>query len=102
MTDQEELTELRQYRKLVETSFWLALNMNDVFGFGCADAENMPVEDIKHVLPLFNQYGYDALLAYAAVKRGGDPLKQLRTIGYWDAKEKLNMLRDNIPGFMCG
>lgn len=99
----EELARLQAFGELVmDGSFQITLNMNDTFAFASADAEDMPTYDIKHVVPLFQQYGHDALNAYAAVKRGYDVMDDpsLRTSGYYDAKAKLLVLKSNIPYFM--
>lgn len=102
MTPEEELVGLRAFSEIVDGADLLVLNMNDTFGFACADAEEMPTYDLKHVVPLYQQYGNDALTAYAAVKRGCDVMEdpRLRTQGYYDAKAKLQVLKANIPFFM--
>lgn len=102
MTNEEtkELTELRAFKNMVlEGGFWLVVNMNDTFGYACADAEEVPVEDLVHIRPLYQQYGPDALNAYSSVKRKVDVLKELRSPGYYDAKEKIQMLKATIPYF---
>lgn len=100
--EQQELRDLRALQSIVlEGSFHVVLNMNDTFGWACSDAEEMPVEDIVHMVPLFQQYGHDAINAYAAVKRDCDAMDhpQVRTQKYWDAKEKIKVLKANIPYF---
>lgn len=100
VADTTELEQLRAFKKLVcDGTFWVVLNMNDTFGPASADAEEMPVEDIQHVLPLFMQYGMDALNAYAAVRRGGDVMEGLQTAGYRLAKEKLLVIKAHVPHF---
>lgn len=49
----------------------LWLNLNDVFGWGCADGEEITDEDLDEVTRLFIQYGWCGLLYWASKKRGG-------------------------------
>lgn len=99
----KEIQDLKDFRSLVEDgSFVILLNMNDTFAWATADAERMPTEDIKHVLPLYQKYGDDALNAYAAVKRNCDVMDhpKLRTDKYYAAKEALLVFKKTIDGFM--
>lgn len=59
---------------LLGGSFSLNLNMNDTFGFACADCETFDVDDLEPMIPLINRYGRHALTAYVAVKRKEEPI----------------------------
>jgi len=49
------------------------LNMNDTFCWACADAEEVPFEELKDAVSLFSNFGYDGLIYWVAEKRGIDP-----------------------------
>lgn len=55
-------------------SFSVTMNMNDTFAFACADAEDFDLDDLDLMVPVINRYGAHALTAYAAVKRGAEPI----------------------------
>lgn len=59
---------------LLNGSFSFNLNMNDTFGFACADMETFDVDDFELMVPIINKYGYHALTAYVAVKRKAEPI----------------------------
>lgn len=46
------------------------LNMNDVFGWGCADGEDVEENEYAEVIRLYELYGYDGLNYWVANKRG--------------------------------
>lgn len=90
-----ELTELEAYKLLIKDSFELQLNMNDTFYYATADVENMQAHDVKHILPLIQKYGHDAINAYVAVIRGHDPQISKRiTEGYLKSKETIKAMAD--------
>lgn len=86
----------------VKNQFWIVLNMNDTFGWACADAEQMPVEDLKKFLPIYKKYQHDATNAYAAVKRGCDVMDhpKLRTPNYYLAKAEIEQIKQGDKYFM--
>ena len=61
--------ERRALRTVLEGCFWVEANMNDTFGFACADSERIKFDDIVCLLPLIHRYGHHVLTAYAAIKR---------------------------------
>lgn len=66
------ITELEAYKLLVKNAtYGLELNMNDVFGWGCADSEELSGIDAIDLIPIIQKYGEVALIAYASVKRSG-------------------------------
>jgi hypothetical protein len=66
------ITELEAYKLLIKSSgYGLELNMNDVFGWGCADSETLEDGDALELIPIIQRYGSTALVAFASVKRNG-------------------------------
>lgn len=59
---------------LMENTNQFILNMSDTFAFACADVEEMSDYDFEVLIPVVAKYGHDALVAYAAVKRGQEPI----------------------------
>lgn len=49
--------------------FWI--NLNDVFGWGCSDTEQVKDDELIPVANLFRQYGWCGLLYWVSQKRGG-------------------------------
>ena len=60
---------------LVDASFTCELNMNDTFGFACAESVTFNTGDFERMVPLLVKYGRDALTAYAGVKTNRVPMK---------------------------
>lgn len=58
---------------LINYSFNLQINMNDTFHYACSDVCEIENEDALDLLPFINDYGFDALIAYEAIKRGYNP-----------------------------
>lgn len=69
--------------------------MSDTFAYACADAENIPLEALPVVLRLREEFGYEGVTAWAANRRGEEPLKQLQTDKY---KEALAVAREAGKG----
>ncbi len=68
------------------------LQMNDTFGFACADGEDIEVKDFEIILHLWRKYGYDGLIAWAAHKRSDTPLESLLTKDYLMALNEVERL----------
>jgi hypothetical protein len=66
--------ELRACWVAVRGGHSVLLNMNDTFAFASADVEEISTDDILTAAPIFAKYGNDALTAYAAVRRGYEPI----------------------------
>lgn len=47
------------------------LNLNDTWGWACADGHYVPDEDLPEVARLFWQYGYCGILYWVSEERGG-------------------------------
>lgn len=64
----------KAFEELLKGSFWVDLNMNDTFAFACADSEKFNADDFDLMVPVIAKYGQSALTAYAAVRRGAEPI----------------------------
>ena len=92
--------ELKAYKTLIEGSWEISLLMNDTFGFACADSESMSDMDVEPMIPIIAEYGRDALVAYAAVKRGQEPITcscNHKNERYQAAKVKIEALKAADP-----
>lgn len=88
---------------LMEDSFGIRLNMNDTFA-PMADYEDMPIDDLEPMLPLIAKYGSAALTAYAAVRRGKEPMRckcNHRSEGYYAAKREIETIKASNKDFMA-
>ena len=47
------------------------VNLNDVFGWACADCEKVEDNELVEVAGLFKQYGWCGILYWVSKKRGG-------------------------------
>jgi len=71
------------------TNGWAAvINVNDIFCYA-ADAEHLEPERAGEVIDAFKKWGYDGVIAWASIKRNGDPLKKFITPKFLEAKEEL-------------
>ena len=73
----------------------LVLNCGDTFAYACADAEEVPDDQIDLVRRMHDKFGYVGLTAWIAARRKCDPLPQLQTAGYREAREFLD--RTAVP-----
>lgn len=71
----------------------LVINVNDTFGYACADSEDMTFNDINPVYELYKDFGYDGVVAWVAKNRNEDPIKPRMTEKYKQAKERLTNVR---------
>lgn len=53
-----------------DTAGRLLINLNDVFGWACADAEEIPQDKIAEVADLFGRYGWAGVLFWVSERRG--------------------------------
>lgn len=58
------------------------LNMNDTFGYACADSEEVTLSEIPEVYRLWKKYGHHGLTAWSAVKRNVDPIDECKSEQY--------------------
>lgn len=78
-------------------------NMNDVFGYACAEYEGMDDYDLDRMSPLMLEYGHDALVAYAAVKKKSTPIDckcNHKNENYYKAIKLVRALRLDDKYFM--
>lgn len=55
-------------KEILNCSFSIKVNLNDVFGYACAESFDLDIEDINPLHPLFYKYGvWDTLIAVASV-----------------------------------
>lgn len=69
------------------------LNVNDTFHYATCEGEEFPIEDLPTITKLAEQYGWDGIVAYAAIKRNMDPIKPLITTKYLEARHELEALQ---------
>lgn len=77
----------------------LYLNMNDTFAWACADAEEVPMDQIKEVARLYRWYGTDGLNYWVSKKRNwevsefGDVQKGIKRVR--KSEEKYHRTQQN-------
>lgn len=64
---------VKNLRLLFENSHGMALNMNDTFYYACADFASIDTDELEDLEPVIDKYGYEAVIAFEAIKRGHDP-----------------------------
>jgi len=64
---------LKVLEKILSSCHSFAINMNDTFYYACADSSQIDSGDMEDLLPIIDKYGFDAFVAYEAIKRGHDP-----------------------------
>lgn len=67
----------------------MLLNMGDTFEYATADAEEVPVDAIVKVAHVALDYGTQGLIAWAAMRRGYEPLAEVRDELYKKARAEL-------------
>ena len=82
------------------TNGWsVAVNCNDTFYYACADAESLEPGRVHEVKAAFEKWGWPGVVAWTAIKRDGDPIKELCTPAYYEAKEALLKTQPPIETF---
>lgn len=75
----------------------LFVNTNDVFAWGCADAQDLPHEEIPKLFMHYHQSGADGVIAWACYKNNMQPQKAVKIdmvkAGTWN--ESLEALPPN-------
>lgn len=79
------------FRMLDKVAFSVSLNMNDTFGWACAESEEVAIIDLPKLLDVWEKFGSSGVDAFAAVQRDEDVMdhKAVRTPLYYAAKEYL-------------
>ena len=76
--------------KLLDGAFYVTFNMNDTFYWASGDSCEMPISDLKTILELYDEYGYNIVIAYEAINRGHNPtIDEVCTPLFFKAKETL-------------
>lgn len=66
---------MNPYEIILKNSFSVRLNMGDTFHYASADDEEFELEyDLEDIIPVVEEFDHDALIAYAALQRGYDPM----------------------------
>lgn len=87
--------ELETYQDLIKCCFRLETNLNDTFYWGTSDYGDVDADDVPKIINIYNQYGFNTLIAYESIIRGHDPVEEMRKYlkpGYWEAKKLLEHL----------
>lgn len=87
---------------LISYSFNLQINMNDTFHYACGDVGEINSEDALDLLPFIDIYGFDACVAYEAIKRGYDPeIPQHVSKEFLEVKQLLLTKMNEDINFLC-
>jgi hypothetical protein len=78
---------------LSDHAFRISLNANDTFGYACAEAVEVAVEDLPKLLEVEKLFGADGVTAFMSVVEKAPVLKELQTEGYLKALEHLKDYR---------
>lgn len=71
---------------------WVMPNLNDTFGYATADSEKIYMDQDTNqemLVDVWSKYGHIGIVAYVAKMRGTEPLPQLLTPAYYQAREHL-------------
>jgi len=63
--------------------------VNDIFYWGCADREELPLPELPLAYRMWKDHGYSGLMAWASRRRGVEPQEQLVDEMYLKAKASL-------------
>jgi hypothetical protein len=66
-----------------------AVNCNDTFYYASADATAFEPHEAKEIRRVFEQWGWDGVVAWCAIRRGEEPLSELRTSTHLEAVASL-------------
>lgn len=60
-------------RTIFENSHGVGINMNDTFYYACADVSSIDTDELSDLEPVIEKYGFQAFVAFEAIRRGHDP-----------------------------
>lgn len=66
------------------------VNLSDTFGYACADGQMLEDAEIDRLIEAHKKWGYDGVVAWAALMRKYEPIKERRTDAYREARASLN------------
>lgn len=75
----------------------LGLNMNDTFGYACAETQDVPLEKAAEVAAVYRDYESAGLVAWAAHQRDEEPLLGYQTEKYHAARRALALGAGDQP-----
>jgi len=75
--------------ELLDSTFELIINLNDTF-YHAADAYKIASYNMGLIVPVFEKYGRDAIVAYIALARGHDPLDRFVTDNFLASKKEIS------------
>ena len=67
----------------------ILLLCSDTFTYACADCEEIEKENLIEVCEIYDKFGYDGLVAWVAIRRSEEPIKERQTEEYKEAYEFL-------------
>jgi len=88
----KELNELKEL--ILSNADCIVFNMNDIFSEATSDVEEVDIDDLVQIWPIYMKYSYDAIIAYTSIKRDAHPLKELRTDEFKKAKRAILKLME--------
>lgn len=59
--------------------------LNDTFAYACADGELLPDDQIDSLIDMHKRFGHDGVVAWAAHRRGREPIAKLQNGKYQEA-----------------
>jgi len=64
MKTKEEVLE-----EILSNTYHVEVNMNDTFGYACAESEDLDGDDLLDLVPFIQEYDWDAVVALVAIKQ---------------------------------
>lgn len=77
-----------------DCGWYAAVNCNDTFFYACADAYCMQPHEAEEVRAAVERWGWAGAVAWCAIRRNEEPLKELQTAEYLEAKAALSSKSD--------
>jgi len=68
--------------------------LNDTFTYASADGESLTDDQIDTLIAAYKQYGNDGVIAWASARRGAEPLPELQTVAYRNARAAMDRAED--------
>lgn len=70
--------------KFLDLMHWVSPNLNDCFGYACADAEKLYMDgegenNQEAFVRAYTEHGFPGILAYVSKVRNAVPIRELRT-----------------------
>ena len=75
------------HRFLEDYAFTVALNANDTFGYACAEAIDVDIDELPGIIELEEKFGYSGVNAFMAIKSNQDVIPPVRDENYIEAKK---------------